>query len=638
MKYSLLLLSLLPMAMSAETVLLNETFNDADYNKTVAYTIDGDGKLPHPSIQALFLSSATGTYQPWWIVRDSNASTDMGFASHSFYDEPGQSDDWMITVPITITSEGFVLEFDAQSLTLTEASDKLSDLQLFVTEDLVDPDNLPTVPDKTWERIPRGSKFDEIEGDYTHYSLSMDPWMGKTVRLNFVNRNNDKEILVLDNIKVSRSDLAELSIDAVDRYITEGKYDIKAHVDVVSPEGLSNYVLKINDEDVEAGAFLSQGMHDFTFARDIQPDETQEFTVTLQGDGLAPLQRNGVTSRLLFRPDRAVLVEETTGAWCGNCPMGIYNVEQMLADEEMGKYVIPVSVHIPGSMPDKMVNDEYAEELGINVAPSFTLNRKSPYITLSSAHDALFNPDDNQSLAGRVKAASLETTPISISVDAEPVVQNGDTIAVNITAVAMPALSAGNGRFRVGFILTENNVCCPGSPYWVQENYFSNQPYESKLGGWTELPASVENVRFHDVPRVIRDFNGIVGSLPASITAGESYPIIEILDIPKLEKWDNYGYQERRDIRPYNCEIVAFVIDSETEQVANAAICALDPQAHNRFTTRNLVEESGIEIIPFAKDGIEKYYDLQGRLIDRNNLTHGIYILVKDGSATKVQL
>lgn len=621
------------LAAPAQTVLLNETFNDNDYTKSFPYTFDGDNLMPHPSVQAIFLSAATGSYQPWWVVKDASTSPEVAFASHSMYQPAGQSNDWLISIPLNITTTGFKLDFDAQSLVLSARSTKLSDLSLYVTEALVDPDNLPTQPDTVFAQIPLGEKFDEFENDWTHYSVSLDRWAGKTIYLNFVNQNFDKELLLIDNIRVARINHAEVLLPQTDFVTADEAVEVPVTVKVVAEDGITNYALTLAGE-TKSGAHLAKGDHTFTFTLAPELDHKTAYTAALTADGMPEMTAALTATRQAFMPLRKVMIEETTGAWCGNCPLGIYNMEQMLADEEMGKWVIPVAVHISGSGFDKMVYDGYGVPLGINLAPTFTINRND-YVALTTAHDANFDKTDPLSLAYSVQKAHEQPTAVGVSVSGDWVIEGGDTVAVDVTAKVRAALSS-NSRYRVGFIMLENNVGLDESKYWLQQNYFSGNPYASELGGWTKLPKVVKNYRWQDVSRVLEGFEGVNGSLPDAMEIGGEYTAQTRLLIPVTDE-----YVQQKDATtgemidvlacpPVSCqnlEVVAFVFDTETGRIANADVCPMSPEAEKRMTTADLVARlsSGIESVK-AGNGSDNgpYYDLSGRRVEKPG--HGVYI------------
>ena len=192
MKKALLSLFVASMAASTafgQTVLLDETFDNNDYNKSFPLVWDGDGLAPHSSISSLFLSASTGSYQPWWILRDSNTSPNMYYGSHSMYTEPGKSNDWMISVPVKIEEAGFVLSFDAQSYCMYMDESKQSSVSLYITDYMTDdPADLPKTPVKVFENIPQGAT-DAVDGEFTRYSYGLDDYVGKTIYVCFVNEN-----------------------------------------------------------------------------------------------------------------------------------------------------------------------------------------------------------------------------------------------------------------------------------------------------------------------------------------------------------------------------------------------------------------------------------------------------------------
>lgn len=623
----------------AETVLLYETF-DGDYSDNFPYVYDGDGQMPASSVQAMFLSPE-GYYMPWWPLKDASASTDRFISSHSCYTPAGRSDDWLGSRAIEIPSEGFNLTFGAQSYVFNEDDGQLSDLWLYITEEPLDKADLPSSPVRVWEKVPVGRTYEQIEGEFTEYSFNLDAYAGKTIYLNFANRNDDKGILCLNDIKVSRLDLAEMTLLPYEEYTLDDTYTVKVEIKGVASEGIANWKLEFNDGTeplVESGEMLAGGeVRTLTFVRPIDIDRTKDFTVTFSGDGQEDMTCNGCVTRISFLPYRRVLLEESTGTWCGNCPLGIYNVESMLADEDMRDYVIPVSVHIPGSgATDLMVNEEYAYQLGISVAPAFCINRQNSYVALST-YDISFDKDNELTLAHRVVETHGELTLFEVAVEGEFVVEGNDTTGISCTVSVRTPLSMDTSGYRVGLILAENNVGLDDNFNWIQSNYYSGYPYESRLGGWCDLPEAVFSVRYQDVARGVWGFNGLEGSLPEQMEMDREYRFNYTIDIPDTKIVDGSGELVSPAIRPKYCEVIAYVVDTRTGEVMNAAVCPMSEVAEERFTTAQLVAV-GIderEVLQDGFDGEPEYFDLQGRRVVP---TRGIYIKRMGSRVEKVIL
>ena len=632
----LALLSFLPS--NADTVLLEESFDDGTYNKSFPYVYDGDELSPSPKVSAIFLSAATGTYQPWWIIKDTETSTNTSYGSHSCYTTPGQSNDWMISIPLEITSSGFNLTFDAQSFTFGMNEDKLSDLSLYITEELLDPDNIPTTPTYVFEKIPQGAST-AIDNEFSSFSYNLDDYIGKTIYINFVNQNYDKEILCIDNVKVSRVDKGRLTINSTDKYTTEEQFNINATIAAMTDEDITNwkviYFDGTNTFTEEGESLRAQTSREITSTSPIELGTTCNYQITFSADDMPESVYYGSISRISHFPFRKVLLEESTGTWCGYCPSAAYNVACMQADEEMSEYIVPVAVHTKGSPIDQMVVEDYDNALGLQTAPTFVVNRKNNF-SINGTHDTKFDKTNPLSFAHRVTQIQKEPTTVEVEITGDWIIEGPDTIAINCHASVKTAFPTQNSRYRLAFILTENNVYMPNSVNWNQANYYSGKEIEGDMGGWTKLPEQVPNVRFHDVARGIWDFWGIEESLPATMSIGTEYTYDFLMDIPNTLLTSSSGKIIRPAIKCEYCEIICAIIDTETGEVMNVDSYPMSDVAENRFSIEDLLNEmSGINDINFEENEKETiYFDLQGRRIA--NPENGIYIKRVGSTATKV--
>lgn len=640
-KFLLSLLSLCAATtMLADTVLLNETFNDNDYTKSFPYVMDGDRLAPSSKVSAFFLSASTGTYQPWWIIKDSDAASNIFFGSHSCYTSPGQSNDWLISNPLEISSEGFNLNFEAQSFTFDMDDQKLSDLAIYITEEMIDPDNLPTTPDVVFAQIPQGDT-DVLEGEFTKYSYSLDAFAGKTIYISFVNQNYDKEILCIDNVNVSRIDSGRLSVSEVDKYIAEDSFSIDATIEAMKQEGLTNWELTYTDGKntfTEKGDILESNQPKiFSFNVPIEIGTTINYTISFTADNMPATTSQGSVSRISYIPFRKVLIEESTGTWCGYCPSGAYNIACMQEDEEMSEYVVAVAVHAPGTTADQMVVESYHQALGCTSQPTLVVNRIESFSM--GTNDVNFDKTNQNSFAYRVTQFQKEPTLLEVDLTGEWVIEGNDTTAINCHATVKTAFPSENARYRLAFILTENNVYMPNNGNWRQSNYYSGTEDQigGTLGGWTQLPEYVLNVRFHDVARGIWDFNGIEGSLPQVMAIDTEYTYDYKITIPDTEKISSAGVTIRPAIKREYCEIICAIIDTTTGEIVNVDSYPMSEVAENRFSIQDLLDEiaNGIDGIQIDNSNAEiEYFDLQGRKII--NPENGIYIKRQGDKTTKI--
>ena len=623
---------------NAHSVAFQENF-DGDYADNFPYILELDHQNPTAQVRSLFLDNS-GVARPWWHLKDASASSDRFLASHSCYSPAGTSNDWLGSRAIEIPTKGYTLTFGAQSASLY-GNTKLSDLWLFITETPLDENNLPTEPTVLYEQVPIGTSEDIVEGDFTEYSVNLDEYAGKTIYINFANLNTDRDLLALDNILVQRLDIAELSISAP-RYVESGEYTVDVTVTATTEAGLSNWKTDFAQggtntstvTDLPALAFGESAT--FTVKGKVEKDCELQYSVSVIIDGNEPIVEEGTVTGLSFIPWHNVLAEESTGLWCGNCPGAAYVIESMTSDEEMREYVIPVSIHISGAGNDMMVNETYASLFGVTSAPAFRFNRSQKVDYVSTVHDMTFDPGNPLSLAAKVKSLHEEITLLEVGLEAtftDPELRDKIDCTVKVT----PAVTLDCSQYGIGFILKENNVGLDNNPFWIQSNYYSGLPYESELGGWTLLPESVTNLRYHDVAREVYGYRGLDGSMPEKLACDETHEFsyqIEIPDTYQEGAFNGIPLLMSPAINPDYVSVVAYVYNKEDYSVVNSAVVAMTEITEEKFTVRDLLEKNGVEsVVDRSSDAAPVYYNLQGARVE--NPGAGIYIVRRGSKTTK---
>ena len=630
------------MTAGAHTPLLDQNF-DGEWRVDFPIVLELDNQAPAANVSPMFQDS-DGVSQPWWPVKDSNSSTDRFLASHSnYWNIVGTSNDWVGSRGITIPSEGFTLTFGAQSYVM-RSGDRLSDLWLFITEEQLSKDNLPTVPTEVFREIPWGKANDIIEGDFIPYEISLDPWIGKTIYINFANLNTDKDLLLIDNVLVQRLDKAELSLQTPPQYILNGDFEVTATITGTIEPGIGAWTMTFDDgsgtPQTFSGASVGVGESvSHVFKSKVEADKSTEFTVTVNGEGIESLSDSGAVTGLAFEPEHRVLFEETTGTWCGNCPLGAYTIQSLMLDEETMDKVIPVSIHIEGGSPeDYMVNLNYAALFGVTAAPMYRIERDMKVNGFTN-YDATFDLSNPMTVGYAVLQRAKQSTLASIDLDAQYIIQGEDTTAVRCTARVTPAVTLPAG-YAIGFVMTENNVCNYGTPYSRQSNYYSGAEFASQLGGWTLLPRTVANMRFQDVARGVWGYRGLAGSLgDGPLPVNETVEVTTEIEIPNTFSQLVPGDPSTVTSLPIarqNVVMVAYIINTETGLVLNAASCPMSDVAEDRFTIMDLVEETlgaveGIEADD--PDAPTCYYNLQGIRI--NAPVAGEPCIIRKGASVK---
>lgn len=646
MKKSIIIPSVLllaaPAAM-ANTVLLDENFNDgSNWQASFPTMIEGDHNNPAANIFPLFTDDS-GTARPWWKGKDSSASADGFLMSHSIYSTPGTSNDWIQSGPLAVDSKGYMLSFGAQNV-LLRSGNRMGDLHVFVTDSPLTETNLPDASQAALvvSQPPTGPSAGDVEGEFTTYTLSLDPWVGQTVYIAFANLNTDKDIVCIDDVKVERLDAVEVSAasDAEwamgNLWSADGGFTVQGTVRATETVGA--WTLTATVDGVETlrldGSGLTAGESmAYDFDGTVVAGQTADWTVTLTTAGNAPVVRRGQVTGLAFRPYHRVLVEEATGLWCGNCPLGIYNMESLSEHPDTRDWAIPVSVHIPGSGIDYLVNDTYAGMLGLTYAPAYRVERDRVVRGFVPADDSKpFDPSRPNSLGALMSEHHRSLTLFDIDMEADWVVEGADTTAVKCRVTVTPACDWNTSNFRIGLAMKENNVHGGNSILMEQHNYLSGQNLETTVGGWTQQADKVRDVRFHDVARGVWDFNGIAGSMPAAVTASEPYTWEYTVQVP-----DTYfaagSVVGNPAVKTDFVTMVAFLIDLDTQDCLNAVAVPMSEHAEERYD--NFGYHAAVETIkaPVGKEA-EAWYTLQGVRVERPAV-NGVYLHVKDGKAEK---
>lgn len=172
--------------------------------------------------------------------------------------------------------------------------------------------------------------------------------------------------------------------------------------------------------------------------------------------------------------DRKVLVQEFTGQFCPNCPVGHEALEAL--EKQFGKNVVIVSIH-SGDMafddPDYGLKtpdgDTYAKEWNVQFYPSAIVNRK----TLM---------DDRSQWQGAVYSAL--STPSTINIELDTEIKDGK---INITSKLSATLAAIKAKYQLWIVednivaLQEDNRKPAGEQYVL--DYVHNHVYRASANG-----------------------------------------------------------------------------------------------------------------------------------------------------------
>ncbi|MDE6818351.1 MAG: Omp28-related outer membrane protein, partial [Muribaculaceae bacterium] len=195
---------------------------------------------------------------------------------------------------------------------------------------------------------------------------------------------------------------------------------------------------------------------------------------------------------------RMIVVEEATGTWCGYCPLGYLLMEDL---RKMYDNYIGIAVHDG----DSMTATSYADfiENYISGYPQCVLNRLT--------NVPLYNQTTQTLRVYEILHNLVSSWPAIAAIDFEATV-NEELGTMDLTSTTTFGVS-GSGDYRLAVVLKEDGV----GPYRQTNNYYGTQGFG--IFTTTMRPS----LMYNDVAREIMDWDGIEGSLPATIEEGTAY-------------------------------------------------------------------------------------------------------------------
>lgn len=277
------------------------------------------------------------------------------------------------------------------------------------------------------------------------------------------------------------------------------------------------------------------GSHTITFSVSNVNGGATELSTT-NNSGTAAV--NGVTAN----PDKKYLVEEATGTWCGWCTRGIVYMDYMR--ELYPDQFVGIAVHNTQNLPnDPMTVDPY--DAGVTSFPGF-----AGFPSVITDRSDLIDPSELEAnfISHIVEAPAVK---VSAQVILDP---NTNKLQVTVTGDFLQNLS---GDYRFNAIIVEDSAHGTTSG-WAQHNYYAGGG-NGPMGGFENLndPVPASAMYFDQVGRVLLgDFDGTAGSLPSTITSGNSYSYI-------------YQYTVPSTINVNHMWVAVMVLNNSTGEVVN---------------------------------------------------------------------
>lgn len=250
-------------------------------------------------------------------------------------------------------------------------------------------------------------------------------------------------------------------------------------------------------------------------------------------------------------PKKRLVVEDYTGMWCGYCPRGIVTLEYL--KRQHPDQFIGIAIHCNHRSFDYLDTKAYGTVYSkwANSFPTLWVNRKH-HIYDWVEGDNVFERENN--------------VPAVMDVEVQAVWAN-DSNDIEIETVVTPCMGADSGRYGVAYVLIEDGM---KNSNWWQNNYFSGETYDG---------APEEMKRFTSGDSYIRDmtyYHTAIASLGIDKGMDESLTEVFQTDVPQLDyasftNLAQYSVIQNKD----SLSVVAMVIDRQTNQIDNAAVCRI---------------------------------------------------------------
>ena len=463
---------------------------------------------------------------PWnFSVREGDDSYDYVACSHSMYTPAGKSDDWMVTNQLLIDNKDIWLSFKAQSFRSFK-SDYLKVIvwpcdETFgsVNKEIIE--RMRNEGDVIFnEKLSSGRTEQGLAGDWQEKEFQLDKYVGKNVYIAFVNENNNQSAIFLDDILVSYKGNFVAGLTTPEVVVGQDEVEVSASITNQSKDPVKKIVASYKNEltgssdSFEADVNLASGeTYDFSFAKKMKLEGGKDnvYTVTLDVDG-DKQSMSGNVKNLKYDFQKKVLVEEITGAWCGNCPQGTLAFEYL--ESMYPGQIIPVAIH----NNDTYAYPEYENFIGLSGYPSGKVNR-ADHIKSPMYNGQFYTPERNETWFDYVSRELENPAEAKIEIEEAYYCRENEKYEVKFNVEF--ALNRDNVNYNVFTLVLEDEL--PG----LQTNYFSmmTDPIYGKWGSGGEYGSDHVLVNYAHVARGIAgsSFYGQGNLIPRNVKVDEVY-------------------------------------------------------------------------------------------------------------------
>lgn len=202
-------------------------------------------------------------------------------------------------------------------------------------------------------------------------------------------------------------------------------------------------------------------------------------------------------------PSRTVLVEEFTGEWCGWCPIGMMELEEMIA--KFGDSIIVVAVHTGDQLESASASEMIAA--WANFAPSALINRI--YDTILGAQ--VIDTDNWEEVIAR----QIDSPPPCNVQLAYSYNESTREIVATVTVI-FTEYFIGDGRLNL-YIAEDSVMGISQSNYLSGNPDYVNTPYYA-------LPEQIPNfIHQHVLREMVGESYGVDGIIPDTVFAGQQF-------------------------------------------------------------------------------------------------------------------
>ncbi|HRP52099.1 MAG TPA: choice-of-anchor J domain-containing protein [Fluviicola sp.] len=497
MKKNLLTLSaILATSLSFSQVVMSENFDGGTTLPAGWTQSNEDGLTPNSNLPISFGSNA-------WVVAQYSAGNNIA-VSTSWYSSPGTSNDWLISPQIAVpNATGYECQFDVK------ASDPSypDGFKVYISTTGNTVADFGTTPVLTVPAAPSAA--------FTMQSINLDAYQGQNIYVAIQNYSNDKYLLFLDNFKVRKpvNDDAILVSSTLNRYsLTNTNNTLGLTVKNDGANLITSITVDWNDGTSHSNVISTNIAPGATatinhpvpvsYATVVEENISVEITaVNSNSDGNPSNNTSAnIINTVSQNSTKVVLIEEGTGTWCGYCPRGAVAMDYM--DQNHPTTFAGVAVH----NGDPMTVTAYDNGADFSGFPGANVDRVILGGDVSNNDFETYHNDRKDLIV----PAGLDLTATI----------NGNAITLNASATFRTPFNASN--FRLGVIMSEDNVTGTGSGY-NQTNYYANNALGA-MGGFESLPDPVpaaQMVYNHVGRALLGGYDGQTGSVPAAITDGQ---------------------------------------------------------------------------------------------------------------------